>query len=138
MLAGEDLEPFWREIFAAAAAELGEYPTEALLNAGFKCLRSSAACSPSELSRRPALPHMSHTSRSCTLLFIPPITCRLAMQRGSSLFMKGCCILLNRSQCYQRGSLRLGQSLHPADIEALVGPIASQRRYLPTRSKSFM
>ena len=35
-LAGEDLEPFGREIFAAAASELGERPAEALLTADCK------------------------------------------------------------------------------------------------------
>src|SRR5260370_42326866 len=34
--------------------------------------------------------------------------------------------LLNRPQRMQRGSLSLGQALHPADIQALVGPIAPQ------------
>src|SRR5258706_5309846 len=34
---------------------------------------------------------------------------------------------LNRPQRAQRGLLRLRQSLHPADIEALVGPVAAQR-----------
>src|SRR6266436_909578 len=34
---------------------------------------------------------------------------------------------LHRSQRAQRRLLRLGQALHPADIEALVGPVAPQR-----------
>ncbi len=44
------------------------------------------------------------------------------------------CSVLNRSQRSQRGSLRLRQSLHAADIEALVGPVSPQRpQMLPAR-----
>src|SRR5947209_6393721 len=43
------------------------------------------------------------------------------------LGMMGHCWLFNRSQRAQCGSLCVCQALHPANIEALVGPIAPQR-----------
>src|SRR5438874_8324288 len=54
-----------------------------------------------------------------------------AWVKGDHLYSGGCCSFLNRSQRPQRASLRLGQSLHAADIEALVGPIAPQRAHSP-------
>src|SRR5205823_5394653 len=44
-----------------------------------------------------------------------------------SLLDEGLQLSLHRPQRAQRRLLRLGQSLHPADIEALVGPVAPQR-----------
>src|SRR5947209_2317674 len=40
---------------------------------------------------------------------------------------KGKCDLLDRSQCAQRGFLRLGESFHSSNREPLVGPVAPQR-----------
>src|SRR5712692_3265626 len=54
--------------FAAAAAELGERPAEALLTADCKEFAVQDSLFASELSRRPVLPPLSHASRSCTLL----------------------------------------------------------------------
>src|SRR6266581_3009974 len=68
-----------------------------------------------------------------------PVTGRFAVKKGSSLFGKGCYSLLNVPQRPQRGSLRLGQSFHSADIEPLVGPAshsATARQETSSRSAS--
>src|SRR5258708_1672167 len=41
------------------------------------------------------------------------------------------CYMLNCSQCFQRGSLSVGESCHAADIQALVGSLASECAQAP-------
>ena len=83
-LAGEDLESFGREIFAAAASELGKRPAEALLTADFKefsvngslfAIGSVETASPSTLEPRipellAAMQRLAHERGYSVLLFM--------------------------------------------------------------------